>query len=246
MKKSPKRIILKKEEKGITKLIYMSFFIAFLALSGSTLITVLASLGDFQNKAQKLVRSALISETCVNIIAGFTYFYLLKYLYDDKVPLTEITSIRYLDWLLTTPFLLLSFAFYSTYVKYKEDDVNTSVDYIPLIYLLVLNTGMLFFGFMGETGRMNKFYGFALGFICFAFLFWLLYDKYVKDVNDKANIEYVYYSLTFVWFLYGLAYYLPTIPKNVAYNILDMISKSLFGVFLWVSAIDFNTDTTST
>jgi bacteriorhodopsin len=235
------KVVLSTEQRGITKLIYMSFFIAFLALGGSTLITVLASLGDFNDPAQKLVRSALISETCVNIIAGFTYFYLLKYLYEEKVPLSEITSIRYMDWILTTPFLLLSFAFYATYNKYKGTPDETSMDYVPLSYLIILNFAMLFFGFMGETGRMDKLAAFGFGFFAFALLFWLLYDRYVKDVKDKESLEIVYYLLTAVWFFYGVSYYLPVVSKNVGYNILDMVSKSLFGVFLWISAIEFNT-----
>ena len=215
----------------LTDPLYMTFFIAFLSLSGSTIITILASLFELEGN-KKYIKNALISESTVNIIASLTYFYFIQYLYEESIKLDKITSIRYIDWVLTTPLLLLSFVFYADYQK--REDEGEAVDYMPLTYIFALNIAMLFFGFLGETKRYGKFKSFILGFAAFAGLFYFLYESYVKD---NSSVEIVYWVLFAIWALYGVAYYLPIRSKNIAYNILDMLSKSGFGVFLWISAI---------
>jgi sensory rhodopsin len=217
--------------------LYMTFFLAFLALTGSTFVTILGTLFNFRGH-ENYVKSALISETAVNIIAGLTYYYFLKYLYDDSISLENITSVRYIDWIITTPLLLLSFALYADYQK--QDSKGTGVEYTPLSYIIILNTLMLLFGFYGETKRMNKFKAFCLSFFCFGLLFFFLHEAYVK--GNAKNIETVFYVLLVVWALYGFAYYLEVRNKNIAYNILDLISKSGFGIFLWLSSIEITKD----
>ena len=207
-------------------------------MSGSTILTTLGAVDNFDEKT-KYLRAALVSETCVNIIAGLTYFYFLKYLYEDNIKLEDITPVRYLDWLVTTPFLIYSFALYTTYENNKHNGTDDKVDYIPLTYLLLLNTSMLAFGFFGETGRMNKHLGYAIGMISFIILFYLIYVKYVDNNGDPVNSVVITYSIfTAIWLLYGFSYYLGTVNKNLAYNILDMISKSAFGIFLWISVLE--------
>lgn len=219
--------------------IYLSFFLTFLFLSGSTILTTLGAVDNYDEET-KYLRAALVSETCVNIIAGLTYFYFLKYLYEDNIKLEDITPVRYLDWLVTTPFLIYSFSLYSTYENNKKNNTpNKSLDYLPLSYLLVLNTIMLVFGFLGETGRMNKHLAFGIAMAAFGALFYLIYDKYIDNDGDPNESVLITYGIfTAIWLLYGFSYYLNTINKNVAYNILDMISKSAFGIYLWISVLE--------
>lgn len=217
--------------------VYLSFFLSMLALSGSTIFTVLGSLADY-NKEQRYLKNALISETVVNVIAALTYLYFMQYLYENKIKLENITSIRYLDWVITTPLLLLSFALYSSYITNKNRKAGTpfeDVKFSPLIYIIILNLFMLLFGFLGETKQINKHIGFGISVLFFIVLFYFIYEDYVKGKDD--SLQPLFIVFTIVWFLYGLAYYLPTIRKNIAYNILDMISKSAFGIFLWFSTI---------
>jgi len=213
---------------NMTDPIYMSFFAAFLALSGTTVITFLATFTE-SAKEHRYLRSALISETCVNIIAGFAYVYFMKYLYEQKLALEDVTSVRYLDWFLTTPLLLVSFALFASY-SYKKD---YKIDMAPLIYIIVFNLLMLFFGFMGETGKMPRYPAFFLGFIFYGLLMYFLYDSYIKD-KGSANENLFYIFLT-VWALYGFAYLMDVKNKNISYNILDIISKAGFGMLIWLS-----------
>ena len=188
----------------LTNPMYISFFASFLALSGTTVITFLAS---FTTEAEnnKYLRGSLISETCVNIIAGFTYTYFLKFLADKKLQLENVTTIRYIDWFLTTPLLLVSFAFYTAYSNDKRD----GLDALPLIYIIVLNTLMLVAGFLGETGKIGLYQGFFLGFAFFAPLMYFVYDKYVKDSESDGNLIVLYNfcnCLGSIWFCLFIRY----------------------------------------
>lgn len=215
----------------LTNSMYISFFASFLALSGTTVITFLASFTD-EAKDNKYLRGSLISETCVNIIAGFTYTYFLKFLADKKLQLENVTTIRYIDWFLTTPLLLVSFAFYTAYSNNKTE----GLDGIPLTYIIILNILMLVAGFLGETKRIGLYTGFFLGFAFFAPLMYFLYDKYVKDSEDDGNLI-VFIIFAIVWALYGFAYLLNTKWKNISYNTLDVISKAGFGMLIWLSIV---------
>jgi bacteriorhodopsin len=215
----------------LTNPMYISFFASFLALSGTTVITFLASFTE-EAKNNKYLRGSLISETCVNIIAGFTYTYFLKFLADKKLQLENVTTIRYIDWFLTTPLLLVSFAFYTAYTN----DKTTGLDGLPLTYIIVLNILMLVAGFLGETKRIGLYPGFFLGFAFFAPLMYFVYDKYVKDSEGDSNLI-VFILFVIVWGLYGFAYLLNTKWKNISYNTLDVISKAGFGMLIWLSIV---------
>jgi len=213
--------------------VYLTFFAAFLFLSGTTLITLLASISA--NEANdKYLKNALISETAVNIIASVTYYYFMVYLYADKLTLENVTSIRYLDWAFTTPLLLISFVLYTGYSSKPGQDL----DFEPLIYIIILNLGMLLFGYLGETKKFGFYTCLALGFGCYAGLMYLLYDKYVEEENDSSLTLFIVFAV--IWGLYGISYLLETRNKNISYNILDLISKAGFGVFIWMSMITDN------
>ena len=232
-KKDPRRLV----NYDLTNPMYISFFASFLALSGTTVITFLASFTE-EAKTNQYLRGSLISETCVNIIAGFTYTYFLKFLADKKLQLENVTTIRYIDWFLTTPLLLVSFALYTAYSngKGEQGKNNNDLDGIPLIYIIVLNLLMLLAGFLGETKKIGLYQGFFLGFAFFVPLMYLLYDKYVKDSEGDGNLI-VYILFVIVWGLYGFAYLLNTKWKNISYNTLDVISKAGFGMLIWLSIV---------
>ena len=231
---SPKRKISRRSRGGIslTNPTYMSFLSAFLALSGTTILTVLASFSDIA-KENTYLRQALVSESCVNIVAGLTYSLFIKYLYEEHLTLEGVTPLRYLDWAITTPLLLFSFTLYVQY--FNKETRTSSIDFTPLIYIIGFNFGMLCFGFLGETGDSNQLLFFVLGFGAYAGLFYFLYEKYVDGKDNTILTYYIIFAV--VWGLYGLAYLLPLDWKNIIYNILDVISKAGFGILIWVSMI---------
>jgi len=216
----------------LTNPMYISFFASFLALTGTTAITLLASFTE-EAEANKYLRSSLISETCVNIIAGFTYTYFLKFLADKKLKLESVTTVRYIDWFLTTPLLLVSFALYTGYSRGKDSGLNL----IPLTWIVVLDILMLIAGLLGETKVIGKYQGFFLGFAAFAALIICVYIEYIDVENQRDKNFTVFVIFAIVWALYGFAYLLNTKWKNISYNTLDVISKAGFGIFIWLSTI---------
>ena len=224
-------------ERIFSNTINISYFLTFLVLSGTTIITLLlvtsGNLEEGKNDGEYYIKNALISETAVNIIASITYYYLLQLLQSNY---DIITPVRYLDWFITTPLLLLSLVLYTTYKhnRVNPDATDKSLDLNPLMLAVLFNFLMLLFGYLGETKRIGKIAGLLAGFLFFALLFWVLYTNYIDDYDSSLGI---FIAFTTVWALYGVAYMLKPGAKNIAYNILDMISKGGFGVLLWVTLI---------
>jgi len=223
-----------------TEAMYFTFFIAYIALAGTTVITFIAALGDNYDKNTKELKYSLISETCVNVIAGLTYTYIMQLLDGKGLSLNKVTPIRYIDWVLTTPLLIFSFVLYTNHYDNKKgrdldpNYVNKTANYKALGYIIPLNFLMLLFGYLGETGLMESKKALVYGFASYAGLFYGLYREYIKD-NKEKSMEGVYAAFTVVWFLYGIAYLLDTKNKNIAYNFLDVISKAGFGILIWIS-----------
>ena len=70
----------------------------------------------------------------------------------------------------------------------------------------------------------------VLGFFAFSAIPALLYTY---DIDQYIAIT----VFTLVWFLYGIVYYLPVrqtaLSREGMYNILDLVSKAGFGVFIY-------------
>ena len=223
----------------------MSFMLTFLGLTGTIVFTAFGSFDKF-NEKEKHLRSALITETAVNIIAGITYAYMMKFIQSKNITdYTDITSLRYLDWVITTPFLILSFVFFSNYVENKNNKGKLKKpNFKPLSWIIPLNIVMLGFGFLGERGLISKQETMIGGFGAFIGMFISIYNSYVKD-KPKEMTD-IYYPFLVIWLLYGIVFLLPSKEKNICYNLLDLVSKTGFGIFLWAKNIDREDTTCNT
>ncbi len=157
----------------------------------------------------------------------------------------NITPYRYVDWIITTPVML------TTLITFLDQNrSNTLLEYLNknknfISQVAFLNICMLGLGLMGELEIINYNLGIILGFIPFIIYFKLIYDKYIKDKKSKqnedtiketkeesVNKEKLYWFFFVIWSLYGIVAFLPYEEKNTSFNILDLLSKNLFGVFL--------------
>jgi len=86
---------------------------------------------------------------------------------------------------------------------------------------------MLLFGYLGEIKKMHKYLSLVLGFIFFIITFYFIYDKYVSP-----QTLWLFIAITFIWFLYGIAFILSYSKKNTMYNILDIFSKNVYSFFI--------------
>lgn len=226
----------------------LSFYLAYFFLAGSSALTAFEVFSYFPAKYQVL-KYILAIETTVNIIASVAYNNLVSLISTSTIDYGKITAFRYLDWICTTPLLLISFTLYLEYQKNKnqQTDINKSsvnIDYSKLGIIILLNIIMLIFGFLGETGKINHLLGCILGFIPFFIMFYLIW-KWYGNYNHNANIFTIF---IIVWSLYGIVYFLPKSSKNISYNILDIIAKVGFGLLIWAEVVKlrFNNELTNT
>lgn len=215
---------------SVTTSLYFSLFIQFITgLIG--LYTVYLPL----DKEYYILKEILALETAVQFIEGLFYIWFALNLSKYK----DITKFRYYDWVITTPTMLLSTIALFEYEKYKKERQNTThLTLHNFIYsnkntittIFFSNFFMLLFGYLQEIGILDIFSSSILGFIAFGYLFYTIYDKYV--VNNSVESYYLYLFNLIVWGTYGIAAMLDNAPKNTLYNILDIISKNFYGLYL--------------
>jgi hypothetical protein len=57
--------------------------------------------------------------------------------------------------------------------------------------------------------------------------------------HDATSVT-LFFTTYMVWFLYGFAAILDYDAKNIAYNILDIVSKNFYGIFLFLYVLMFD------
>lgn len=140
-------------------------------------------------------------------IASFFYLLFLKI---HSVPI----QYRYMDWIITTPILLLELCIVS---KIKNSKI--------ILAILFINFLTFALGWLGETKYLNRYVSCFLAFIPFVITFVLL------TKNAKWN-NFIPFFIT-IWTFYGLVYLIKnTLLKNTLYNVLDCVSKGVFSILL--------------
>lgn len=144
---------------------------------------------------------------------------------------------RYKDWIVTTPLMLVSAMLYFSYEKARDEkrDVVVSLQTLfreswPTILLVLLaNCIMLICGYAGETGQLPLAWASALGFLFLAVAYFGMWKNLASQSKRGKR---VFFFMLVSWSLYGLAFLLPTVPKNISYNLLDVVAKNFFGLYL--------------
>jgi bacteriorhodopsin len=137
----------------------------------------------------------------------------------------EMTELRYLDWSITTPMMLVVLCAALAYNIKKV--VHVSV----ITIIIILNYVMLYLGYRGETG--NKMISALFSFLAFFTMYAIIFYHFIRPKYNLPN--YILYGLYLVvWSIYGIVYFLEEETKNKFFNILDVISKSLIGLGLWL------------
>lgn len=208
------------------------------------IITTVISLDGFRYKVtpeNAILKEILFIETIVQLIEGFFYSNIINGLHDLEL----MTSRRYFDWVITTPAMLFSTIIFFKYSELRENNTlepfttkdfyNKNKDNIHKIILY--NALMLLFGYLGETGIMDKNIAIPLGFVFFFLSFKIIYEEYA--IHSKLGIL-LFKILFSIWILYGVAAMMPGREKNISYNILDIFSKNFYGLFIYYKIRELN------
>ena len=202
----------------VTPALKNTFTASYLILMGYTGLTLIEALRTNNTN----VRHVMNIETTVSLVAGLVYSIFNEMIKEPMVDLHEITKLRYIDWSITTPLIILVILLF----------YGGSVHPLASVYgtLILLNWGMLLFGYLGEQGTIDKIAGCVLGFVFFLAMLYTLYSCCIPAKSNHA----VFFLFAIIWSFYGIVYFLDEENKNIAYNVLDVISKAVFGVVLYL------------
>jgi bacteriorhodopsin len=216
------------KESMIPSTLKSSFMVTYILLITTGTITLIEAL----RTSNPTIRHIMNLETVISVVAGYFYSIFTSKINDNEIKGTiidwnQMNKIRYLDWSITTPLMLLSLCVVLT------NNINKNLYFSTMIIILILNYTMLLFGYLGEINFINRYTGLICGFIPFFAMFYLIYIKFVKPFNNKVN-NFLFGFFLFFWGLYGVVYDFPLEYKNIIMNILDCIAKCLVGIGLWI------------
>ena len=193
-------------------------------------------------KKDQILTDIIIMETVVQFIEFLFYIWLVFSIASRSM---NVTAIRYIDWFITTPIMLITTILYMAYNsdndKFKDKDNNITLfsifkkDYKIISKFIIFNFLMLLFGLLGELGILNRYISLILGTIFFILSFKIIYDYYAKLDDDNKPL---FYFIFIVWLLYGVAFIFNYKYRNVSYNILDIFSKNFYGLYIFYKILN--------
>jgi bacteriorhodopsin len=139
---------------------------------------------------------------------------------------------RYIDWFLTVPLQIIEF--------YVILSISETVPSYLLVSLLTSSFLMILFGFLGETGRMNRNVAFTLGFVMWLYIIYEIFfgtgaqiESKTTNKNVKLAFNAMKWIVTIGWSIYPIGYMLNNKWMSVVYNFGDLINKILFVGVIW-------------
>lgn len=210
-----------------SSILISSFYITYVFLLTTGTITFIESL----RAPNAIVRHVMNLETCISIIAAYFYSIFMQKISDSKgqeLPYAEITQTRYMDWMISTPFMLFVLC------MVLGNEKNIPFTFKIFIIVLLLDIGMLLAGYLGETGQITKTAGLMIGFLFFGLMYFYIWYMFVANGKNTFAVYLSYFLFLIVWSIYGIAYMLDEETKNIIYNILDLIAKAFVGIFFWM------------
>ena len=223
-------------------------FVISLVVQLAVLIFSLVTLGI--GNPPPLLQLILVLETIVQGVE-FVWYLTIGALYFFR-KMTFGVEYRYIDWVITTPVMLITLFFLVIYFESPCMEVAKLVDFPGFAGLLVLivlaDWGMLFLGCMVEANWWNirervsyVRWLLVLGFVplCLAFI------PHIMAATERPSESAVAVIVpTFgIWSLYGVvaiaAYGEDRAQwRNAFYNLLDLLSKNLAGVVVSIIAFE--------
>lgn len=161
-----------------------------------------------------ILKQLLILENIVQVVQGSFYAWLVYNVKNE----TNITAKRYMDWVITTPLMLITLICYMIFLRKtnKDKDGKTIIENMQsvqtiketqknqthadmfsiirdnsyvIIVIVLLNAAMLLFGYLGETNVIPVSKAILIGFIPFAIYYYIIYVKFVKKDNYLITDE---------------------------------------------------------
>ena len=190
------------------------------------------------------IRHIMNLETCISVVAGYFYGVFVEKLNkaekefkekdeksenneDLELPYEKINDMRYTDWAISTPLMLLVLCM----VLGMENKIT--VTFMPFILILLFNFLMLGSGYIGELGKLSTTMANSIGFLFFFLMYGTVWKVYMTGSRVTKQSKVIFWLFVILWALYGVFYQMPQLTKIFGYNILDLLSKAFVGIFFW-------------
>lgn len=145
----------------------------------------------------------------------------------------QIFYVRYIDWFVTTPLLLLDLL------------LTCGLPVPTIVYTILINEVMVVTGLVGALVKSSYKWGFyTFGCVAFLFVAWTVVFEgrtHAKALGADIAKTYTLCGVwtIFLWFLYPIAWgvseggnVIPSDSEAVFYGILDLLAKPVFGALL--------------
>ena len=222
-------------------LVLSSFYFTYVFLLTTGVITFVEAL----RTPIPVVRHIMNIETCISVIACYFYGLFVVEIKNsqvqqreksaenndnptDTIPVEKINNMRYTDWFITTPFMLLALCMVLGY----ENKIPVKI--YPLLLTLAFNFAMLLFGYLGEIRILTKNIASFIGFVFFFLTYGAIWKIFMTGSKITSQSKYIFWVFLGVWSLYGVFYHSNEATKMFGYNILDLIAKAFIGIFFWL------------
>jgi bacteriorhodopsin len=239
--------------------VFFSYAVTFGFLLGSTAMTFLESLyiKPAENSSYSYLASALMIETGVNVVAGYFYYTFVQMIVQSKVTISQLgkatSGLRSLDWLITTPFMLLSLMLFFMFDDECHRNCTSTVtteDFwrdgaaiiVADIFMIILGSDFVLSWL--SIGGMGAMILFLLSCGLFALIV-LLFNRTFYDRSKTRYKTAVTVLFLGTWGLYPVFRMLemgqaaPGVVQ-IGYNVLDLLSKGGFGVLIFVITTLYN------
>ena len=191
------------------------------------------------------IRHIMNLETCISVVAGYFYGVFVNKLNlaekkmneenedseeenkKQELPLEKINDMRYTDWAISTPLMLLVLCM----VLGMENKIT--VTFMPFVLILLFNFLMLGSGYVGELGKLSTTMANAVGFLFFFLMYGTIWKVYMTGSKVTKQSQVIFWLFVILWAMYGVFYQTPQLTKIFGYNILDLLSKAFVGIFFW-------------
>ena len=188
------------------------------------------------------IRHIMNLETCISVVAGYFYGLFVEKINkaekesqeknndleeDKELPLEKINDMRYTDWVISTPLMLLVLCMVLGYEN------KITVTFLPFIGILLFNFLMLGAGYLGELGKLTLTLANSIGFVFFFIMYGIIWKIYMTGSKITSQSKVIFWLFVGLWAMYGVFYQSPQMTKIFGYNILDLLAKAFVGIFFW-------------
>ena len=191
-------------------------------------ITVIVTLLTAMVLKIPLHRYIILMEAAISTISTTIYYFLHKKIVlneknNEDVDWKGITVLRYNGWVFSTPIMLIAF------LLFLSSTTNIKLTIPVAVTIVLLDWIMLYLGYLGEIGNITRNTAFIGGFIPLFIIFGIIYQTFLRNKYMFFNY-FIFVLFIIFWSLYGIGYMWDLESKNYLMNVLDLLSKSGFGL----------------